>query len=97
MQTMTEREDDRTAEEMRTHTYLVTATDRFMSGWGKCRDGVSKCAWACKPEDWNKVFKWVSDRGEMRYVNQVTGKWYPRNAKHVHIYVVHEDHPSLNS
>ena len=93
---MTIREDDRTQEQKKTHTYLVTATDRFMSGWGKCANGgVSKCAWACRPEVWEQVHKWVSNRSEMRYVNLVIGKWYPRNAKHVHIYVVEEGHPSL--
>lgn len=89
------REDDRTPEQKKTHTHLITATDRFMSGWGKCKNGNSKCAWACKPEHWEKVFKWVKNRSEMRYVNLVIGKWYPKNAEHVHIYVVNEGHRSL--
>ncbi len=91
------RVDDRTTEQRKTHTWLVTATDRFMSGWGLCTDGgVSKCAWACKPEHVDKVHRWVSDRGEMRYVNVTNRPWYPQ-ATHVHIYVVDEGHTSLES
>ena len=92
---MTIRIDDRTKEEKKTHTWLVTATDRFMSNWGEAKDGLSKCAWACKPEHVDKVFKWVSNRDEMRYVNCTNNKWYPR-AAHVHIYVVKENHPALD-
>jgi len=93
---MTIRKDDRTKEQMKTHRWLVTATDKFMSGWGECQNGTSKCAWACKSEHLDKVFEWVSNRGEMKYVNVTDGSWYPKNAKHVHIYVVDDNHPSLN-
>jgi hypothetical protein len=91
---MTIRQDDRTKAEKATHNWLVTATDNFMSGWGQAKNGLSKCAWACKWEDLDKVEKWVRNRSEMKYVNVVNGKWYPRNAAHVHIYVVHEGHPA---
>jgi len=91
-----ERNDDRTAEHKKTHTWLVTATDRFMSGWGKCEGGASKCAWACKPEHVDQVFKWVSNRDEMKYVGCTDRPWYPRNAKHVHIYVVENGHTALS-
>ena len=90
-----ERQDDRTTEQKTTHTWLVTATDRFMSGWGKAKNGLSKCAWACKYEHLDKVEAWVKGRSEMKYVNVVHGKWYPRNAAHVHIYVVNENHRAL--
>lgn len=79
--------DDRTPEQLKTHTVLVTATDCFMSGWGGARGGASKCAWACEPKDMQAVYKWVSNRSEMKYVNVTAGKWRPR-AAHVHIYVV---------
>ncbi len=93
---MTNRADDRNDEQRLTHTWLVTATDRFMSGWGLCGNGgVSKCAWACEGKDVDKVFKWVDDRGEMKYVNVTSRPWYPRNAAHVHIYVVTEGHNAL--
>jgi hypothetical protein len=90
------RQDDRTAEQKKTHTVLITATDRFMSGWGACKDGISKCAWACKPEHAEAVYQWVNARKEMKYVNIVCGAWYPKNAKHVHIYLVHDEHMALN-
>jgi len=93
---MTIRQDDRTLEEMKTHNWLVTATDRFMSGWGDAKGGASKCAWACKREDVDTVYNWVSNRSEMKYVNVTNNKWHPR-AAHVHIYVVHEGHPALNN
>lgn len=88
------RVDDRTEEQKKTHTWLVTATDRFMSGWGQASGGLSKCAWACKPEHRHKVLAWVSNRSEMKYVNETVGKWYPK-AAHVHIYVVEDGHPAL--
>lgn len=84
--------DQRTKEQKITHNVLITATDRFLSGWGR---GVSKCAWACKREHADKVFTWVDDRSDMKYVNMnFSGKWYPK-AAHVKIYVVDEDHPAL--
>lgn len=92
---MTVREDDRTAEQKKTHTWLVTATDRFMSGWGECQGGTSKCAWACKGKDVDKVLAWVEGRDEMKYVNVTNRPWYPRNAMHVHIYVVTRGHNAL--
>ena len=89
------RVDDRTPEQMKTHTYLVTATDRFMSGWGGASGGASKCAWACDSLDKaQKLFDWVSSRSEMKYVNITSNNWYPK-AAHVHIYVVDDSHPAL--
>jgi hypothetical protein len=75
---------------------LVTATDKFLSGWGQANGGLSKCAWACKKEHLDKVFDWVENRSDMKYVNiNYSGKWYPK-AKHVHIYVVDESHPAVS-
>ena len=34
-------QDDRTPEQKKTHTLIVLATDRFMSGWGMAKNGVS--------------------------------------------------------
>jgi len=89
--------DDRTPEQKQTHTVLITATDKFMSGWGKASQGASKCAWACRSDqDWRKVLDWVENRSEMKYVNvNTSGKWYPK-AAHVHIYVVDDNHPAFN-
>lgn len=89
--------DDRTKEQKQTHNVLITATDKFMSGWGQASQWLSKCAWACKKEHADKVFDWVSNREEMKYVNiNYSGRWHPRNAAHVHIYVVEDNHPALN-
>jgi len=90
-----ERVDERTQEQMKTHNWLITATDKCMSGWGKCSDGLSKCAWACESKNVDKVFKWVENRKEMKYVNCTNRPWYPKNAEHIHIYVVKEGHISL--
>lgn len=84
--------DDRTQEEKKTHNYLVTATDTFLSGWGDASCGLSKVAWACESKDVGNVLKWVEGRSDTRNVRVITGKWYPRNAVHVQIYVVHENH-----
>ena len=89
------RQDDRTVEQKKTHTVLVTATDKFMSGWGQAKDGLSMCAWACEPKHYDKVFKWVSNRNEMKHINYHINNWDPKNCKHLHIYVVSENHPAL--
>ena len=91
----TVRVDDRTPEQQKTHTWLVTATDRCLSGWGGASRGTSKCAWACESlKIAQRVCEWVSSRSEMQYVNVTNRPWYPR-AKHVHIYVVEAGHPAL--
>tara|TARA_R100001463_G_scaffold67728_2_gene121205 strand:- start:247 stop:552 length:306 start_codon:yes stop_codon:yes gene_type:complete len=88
--------DDRTEQQFETHKILITATDKFMSGWGNGKGG-SKCAWACKNSvQAYQIMVWVESRSEMKYVNiNYTGKWRPKNASHVHIYVVNDDHPAL--
>jgi hypothetical protein len=91
------RVDDRTTEQKESHYVLITATDRFMSGWGQASGGLSKCAWACERKDYRQVLEWVEKRSDMKYVNaNFSKKWYPQNAKHVHIYVVGEKHPALD-
>src|SRR5690606_29534160 len=91
-------QDDRTAEQLKTHQYLITATDRFMSGWGEARGGLSKCAWACETaEEAAHVIKWVCRRGDMKYVKlrrPWDRDWRP-SAAHVHVYVVDKNHPAL--
>jgi len=92
------KQDDRTAEQLKTHIWGVVAKDKFMSGWGGASGGASRCAWAC--EDYDKAeraYRWVSNRSEMRYVNIVDLRTYraPRGTAHFHIYVATEGHPSL--
>lgn len=88
--------DGRTKEQKKTHTVLVTATDKYLSGWGLTKNGLSKCAWACEPKDYKKVFEWVKSRNDMNYVSvNFSGNWYPKNTKHLHIYVVTDGHRAL--
>ena len=92
---MATRKDDRTYEQKITHRYLVTATDKFLSGWGGATGGASKCAWACSTrEQQEKLYDWVSKRSDMKYVNTCQDNWYPK-AAHVQIYVVDGSHPAL--
>jgi hypothetical protein len=89
--------DDRTADQKKTHVWGVVARDKFMSGWGHASGGVSRCVWACSPEiNIDRVFNWVKNRKEMRYVNIVDLNTYrPKNTAHYHIYVCNADHPAL--
>jgi len=87
--------DDRTTADRKTHTFLITATDRFMSGWGNAKGGKSKVAWACRPEHADALLAWVSSREEMKYVNvTLAANWRPRNCAHVHVYVANANHPA---
>lgn len=88
--------DDRTPAQKKTHRWGVVARDKFMSGWGPCRNGVSRCAWACAPDaDLDQLEARVRDRSEMIYVNKVDLSTYrPTGTKHYHIYVCEKDHPS---
>jgi hypothetical protein len=88
-------QDDRTNEEKKTHAWIVAGTDRFMSGWGEARGGVSYAGWACKYEDLNKVESWVENRSDMKRVRVVGNDWRPKGVGHTHIYVVHENHNAL--
>ena len=91
-------QDDRTAEERETHTVIVLGTDSFMSGWGMCRDGgISYAGWACRPDDLDKVERWVRSRGDMKRVRIVGGDYTPGNLSgHCHIYVVRDNHRALS-
>lgn len=87
--------DDRTEEQKKTHRFIVAAIDRFMSGWGKAKGGLSYCGWACREKDVEKVMKWVSSRKEMKRVRVISGKWKPQGIGHTHIYVVEDGHTAL--
>lgn len=88
--------DDRTPEQKSTYRWGVVAKDKFMSGWGQAKGGVSRCAWACAPDaSLDKLEQWVRSRSEMRYVNVVDlNAYYPKGTMHYHIYVCEKDHPS---
>jgi len=83
--------DRRTPEQMKTHRWLVTATDKFMSGWGHASGGLSKCAWACETHmEAATCYDRIKARGDMKYVNIRCTPWHPR-AAHVSIYVNREE------
>lgn len=93
-------DDKRTDETRATHTALVTAYDRMLSGWGGAKGGKSYCAWACRPEDAQTVFQWVRRRPDLEDVNIEGPTWDPlpgRRKGHAVVYVVHEGHPALRS
>jgi hypothetical protein len=87
--------DDRTEEQFQTHTQLVGGHDRFMSGWGGARGGKSYAAWACRPEDFDRVWLWVNRRKDLKNVRVEEGSFKVRGAGHCHTYVVDEGHPAL--
>lgn len=82
-------QDDRTAEEKQSHTWLVIGTDKYMSGWGMAKGGLSYAAWACKPEDSRECRRWVENRRDMKRVREAIAKDYRpgRSCAHLHIYV----------
>jgi hypothetical protein len=91
-------QDQRTDGQKKTHTILVTAKDKFLSGWGMAQNGSSYCAWAVNPNEASctKLFQWVNNRSEMKYVNirYDGGKNWRPNAAHVSIYAIDANHPS---
>jgi len=91
-------QDDRTQEQKQTHPLIVIGTDSFLSNWGKASDGNSYAGWACTYGDLAQVEAWVEARGKMKRVRVVAGDYRPnaRNCTHCHIYVVHENHPSIS-
>ena len=88
-------QDDRTPEQIKSHTVLVAMTDKFLSGWGKAERGKSYAAWACRPKDADRVLRWVESRSDALRVRVVGNSWNPRGNGHTHIYVVNENHPAL--
>lgn len=81
------RNDRRTDAQKKSHRWLVTATDRFMSGWGCASAGASKCAWACETRARAlELSEELRRRRELKYIHVTDRPWYPR-AAHVSIYV----------
>tara|TARA_Y100001973_G_C5155050_1_gene310242 strand:+ start:974 stop:1273 length:300 start_codon:yes stop_codon:yes gene_type:complete len=88
--------DDRSKEQLTTHTCIIAGRDRFLSSWGPGKAwGGSTAAWACKPEHAHRVFQWVNDRDDMTHVRTTNHRalWKVRGL--VHIYAVDEGHPAL--
>lgn len=93
--------DDRKPEDMVSHSRIVMAHDTFLSGWGPAENRKSYAAWACRPEDEEAVFEWVSAREEMRKVEVYDGgsnfNPKPQSNDMLHIYVVRDGHPAINA
>lgn len=87
------RKDDRTPDERKTHTILVVGTDSFLSGWGEASGGLSYAAWACTSEQLPRVERWVRSRSDMKRVRIASDPYRPR-CKHLHVYVVDNEHPA---
>jgi len=57
--------------------YYVTATDSFLSGWGKSKDKINKIVVECYSyEVARKVYDKLKDRADMKYVNICNTKPY---------------------
>ena len=87
-----QRKDDRTEAQQQTHTILVVGTDRFLSGWGAAKGGLSYAAWACTWEQADTMRQRIAGRTDMMRVRTVIDKPGNRYApkapcKHLHIYV----------
>lgn len=83
-----ELEDDRTAEQKKTHQAIVLMTDRFLSGWGKARGGLSYAGWACTENEVEDMIARLLRRSDAKNVRVVRGNYRPPGGPgHCHIYV----------
>lgn len=88
--------DDRTPEQLKTHTTLIAGKDIFLGSWGPGKaNGGSTAIWSCTPENALKVLEWVENRSDMRDVRNITERNARRLVGMVHIYTVEEGHPAL--
>ena len=89
-------EDDRTEQERETHTVFYGGIDQFMSGWGKAPE-LSRAYWACRPEDADRVRRWVLSRGDIKKVGCPPSVHPPvhKDLNHTHVYVVRDGHRAL--
>jgi len=94
---MTTIRDERTPEQRESMPLLVVGTDRFLSGCGGAEGGASYAAWACCPDNADRVFNWVSRRSDQQRVRLVIAKGYRPGpgCAHLSIYAVHDGHPAL--
>ena len=95
--------DDRTEEELETHTFVVGGHDPHLSGWGQA-PGRSFAYWACSPDDAVKVESWVRETRCLNNVYASATRTIRSKAKresgrddHHHIYVVRSDHGCLKN
>ena len=80
--------DDRSEEQMSTHTVIVAARDTSsLYADVTNRYGGNTAAWACRPDDADGVFDWVYSRPKMKRVRFTDVKNLERIEGLVHIYV----------
>lgn len=80
--------DDRSEEQMKTHTVIVAARDTSSFAVSRTkRYGGCTSAWACRPEDADLLFDYVRSRSEMKRVRFTTAERLERIKGMVHIYV----------
>lgn len=83
--------DDRTAEQKLTHTCIVLATDKFMSGCGEAKGGPSYAGWACTPNMVEIMEARLRARNDMKRVRMVSSSYRPPSGLgHCHIYIAKE-------
>lgn len=90
-------QDDRTPEQLETHTELVVGFDSYMSGWGRAEGGNSYAGWACHPYHTDAVLSWVENRNDLGNIRVEDGDYVPSGKGHFHIYVVNENHPAVRN
>ena len=88
-------QDRRSPEEHTTHTVIVQGVDIPMSGWGLATGGTSVAAWACRPDDRDRVEAWVRNRRDLERVTVTDRVRVPQGCAHYSLYVVHENHAAL--
>jgi hypothetical protein len=93
--------DDRTTEQLKTHTFIVGGLDPFMSGWGES-PAKSYAYWATRPEYSRNVEQWVRNNKGLKNVCVTTTKALmlklskkTTGKNHIHVYMVETGHPSL--
>ena len=79
--------DRRTNEQRESTQFFVNATDRFMSGWGQARGGLSYFCIACDTDAQVDLAEtWLRSRDEMKSVFVSST---PRKRKDCHTSIVH--------
>ena len=85
--------DDRSEDQMATHTVLVAARDTSSFAIdATSRYGGSTAVWACIPEDADLLFDYVHSRSEMKRVRFTSVENLEKIKGMVHIYVGRPGH-----
>lgn len=89
--------DDREGIQRSRLSVLVGGKDKFMSGWGGARKGISYAYWACEPDDAETVERWVRSRSDIRSIGRRAKPPQGTTHDHCHIYCVTPTHPALTA